>query len=509
MKNMKIHSFWHSFLNSELRCKLAKRSITIVVAILIFPIGFKNTEAQIAGLYSTIKPKVIKTDLPHKYDGMGGLIVADITGEGRMDFIITKKGHITAHRNSGEKLWHKQMSLQLSRKSERDGLPGLHAPGVQAVDVDGDYKAELLFLTKNNELVILSGLDGSIRSKLTLKQPMGSQRWEHLVVSNFRGKGDFDLLLQATNSEGYRMGIYLAAFAIDLLEGNLLLSLLWERDDFIPNAHSGARVADLDGDGKDEIVGGVIISPEGRRLTEIPLKGHVDSIFIADIRPDIFGLEVVALEEGGRHRIIKQQKSDMFRLVNRLVNRIYPVGNRVFLYNNEKFIWQTDFKHIEPQNASIGEFNTSLKGLEIWCRSRFDVHQKPFVFDAKGRVIANYELDDVAPEGWTIKGVEEISPIHWTGEAQQLLAAKERHKEGDVAIFDAISGKFLHRFKENANRLYVADVYGDWREELIVLNGNELRIYENRNPNPNSDRDSLWKKNYYRRSKMTWNYYNP
>jgi hypothetical protein len=78
-----------------------------------------------------------------------------------------------------------------------------------------------------------------------------------------------------------------------------------------------------------------------------------------------------------------------------------------------------------------------------------------------------------------------------------------------VAIFDAFSGEFLHRFKENADRLYVADVFGDWREELIVLNGNELHIYENTAPNSKADRPRLWIKNYYKRSKMTWNYYNP
>ena len=68
---------------------------------------------------------------------------------------------------------------------------------------------------------------------------------------------------------------------------------------------------------------------------------------------------------------------------------------------------------------------------------------------------------------------------------------------------------FILRFKEKADRLYIADVLGDWREEIIVLNGKELHIYSNNEQNPYPKHPSLWTKNYYRRSKMTWNYYNP
>jgi hypothetical protein len=131
------------------------------------------------------------------------------------------------------------------------------------------------------------------------------------------------------------------------------------------------------------------------------------------------------------------------------------------------------------------------------------------VFDAQSNLIATYEMDDVVPEGWTAKGVEVIFTIYWTGEPNQLLAAKERHKSGDVAIFDPLSGRFLYRFKEKADRIYVADVSGDWREELIVLNGNELHIYQNPEDNPNPSHQSLWAENHYRRNKLTWNYYSP
>ena len=76
-------------------------------------------------------------------------------------------------------------------------------------------------------------------------------------------------------------------------------------------------------------------------------------------------------------------------------------------------------------------------------------------------------------------------------------------------MFDGISGKFIQRFPEKADRLYVADVSGDWREEMIVLSGSELHIWHNPAPNPRPQRPRLWEQPHYRRAKMTYNYYSP
>ncbi|NEP40238.1 MAG: hypothetical protein F6K35_13775, partial [Okeania sp. SIO2H7] len=431
---------------------------------------------------------IIELDLPAEDEGIGGLITSDVNDDGQKDLIVTKPGHLVVYQGNGQKLWAKQIDIQVTRKSEKDGLPGLQGPGVQAGDIDGDSKTEVLFLTKDNTLHIVEGESGKTKKTIPLKSPAGTERWEHLVITNFRGQGDRDLLLQTTNSKGYRTGVFLAAYAIDELLKKEDPQPLWTRDDFVASAHNGARVADLNADGKDEVLGGTLISPDGEILIQISLKGHVDAIFVADVRPDIPGLEVVALEESGRSR---------------------SGGNRVFLFNSDRLIWETHYKNEEPQNATIGNFEPNRPGLEIWSRSRYPEHQKPFIFDAQGQLIANYEMDNVAPRGWTVRGVEVIFTIDWTGEEKQLAAAKERHESGDVAIFDPLTGEFVYRFKEKADRLYVADVSGDWREELIVLNGNQLHIYSNPEPNPNPNRPRLWSQNHYRRSKMTWNYYSP
>ncbi|MGB3189015.1 MAG: FG-GAP-like repeat-containing protein [Limnoraphis sp.] len=491
----------NSFLNNLIRNQKPFLNSPLSLCLLLATLSWGCVErsySQAVNLSnSNSNPQKIKLDLPPLKEGKGGLIVADVNNDKHKDFLVTHPNKIAVYDHSGQKLWVKSVNLQLTNKSENQGLPGLHAPGIQAGDINQDGQAEVLFLSSDHKLHILEGKNGKTIREIQLKSPNGSQGWEHLVIANFRGKGDSDLLLQATNAKGYRMGRYLAAYATDELLKTDNPQPLWERDNFVANAHNGVRVADLNGDNLDEVLGGTIISSQGEILLKLPLKGHIDSLFVADVRPDIPGLEVVVLEEGG------EQKKDSGNSKNQLKR------NRVFLYNAEKIIWETDYKNWEPQNAAIGDFDPNRPGLEIWCRSRFNTNQKPFVFDAKGEVISNYTLNEIAPPGWTKEGVDVIFTIDWTGNSKQLAAAKERHKSGDVAIFDPISGEFLVQFQENADRLYVADVQGDWREELIILNEQALHIYQNPESNPNPNRSSLWSQNHYRRSKMTWNYYSP
>jgi len=438
-----------------------------------------------AAQYST-NPFVIELAVAAPEDSSGGILAADLNNDGRFDYMVTAPGVIAAYDHDGTQLWIRKADVRVGGSSERVGLPGHNAPGVTALDIDGDGKTEVLYLlggtTEGTGLEVLDGATGELLWTANPPHPGGTDRWEHLVVANFRGEGERDLLLQATNNEGYRVGHHIAAYELAALKAGDYTPL-WQRADFTTCAHNGARVADLDGDGRDEVLGGTMVSHEGEFLTIIPLKGHIDSIFVYDVRPDLPGLEVVALEEGG--------------------------GNRIFLYNAKELIWETHFEHQEPQNAAVGNFDPERPGLEIWSRSRYNTGQKPWVHDARGELIAHYELDAVKPEGWTASGVELINCIDWTGGPKQLAAATERHTIGDIGVFDPMTGEFVARFPEKANRLFVADVSGDWREEIVVWSGSELKIYHNPAPNPRPDQPRLWEQRHYRQSKLTYNYYSP
>jgi hypothetical protein len=425
---------------------------------------------------------VIELAIPAPEDSAGGILVVDVDGDGRPDFLVTVPGHLAVHANNGQQLWVRKIDLVVGGSSEREGLPGHHGPGVAVGDIDGDGRSEVIFLTRDGVLHVVDGATGRPKATARPPVPQGAERWELAMVADFRGTaGDRDILLQATNQDGYRTGRYLAAYrAEDLLAGG---EPLWTTDRFASCAHNGARLADITGDGRDEILGETIWSADGQLLVRATdYRGHMDAVFVANVRPDLPGLEVILLEEG---------------------------SNYVQVLGATGLVWRKDFRGQEPQNAAVGRFRAGSDEIFIWCRSRYNQHQKPFVFDSNGEVVFDYAMDDVAPPGWTASGVEVIHTIDWTGLRQQLACAKERHTSGDVCLFEPLTGRFVQVFPEQADRLYVADVFGDWREEIIVLDGNRLHIYENTAANPRPDEPRLWEDRNYRRLKQTHNYYSP
>lgn len=453
-------------------------------------LGFTMAISASAQEYSGIEPVVIPMGFAIGEEGKGSVIAADLDGDGSRELVVTAPGKIGAYTLEGERIWLIEVDVRVSAgSSERHGLPGHHAPGVQVADIDGNGKNELLYLDQSSTVHIHDAATAEALKSVKVPHPDGAARWEHLAVANLRGEGDRDLILQATNQDGYRVGHYVAAYAIDALGQEPL----WKNDHFGALAHGPLRLADLNLDGKDEVIGFTILGPDGSPtdwqyppIDEQYAGGasfHIDSIFIYDVRPDVPGLEVVLLEEG---------------------------RNYLALANLEHgLLWWETNNRTEPQNAAVGEFDRERPGLEIWCRSRFNTDQKPWVVDARGAIIARYELKNTAPPDWPAEGIETIVAIDWTGEEKQLIAAKARHTVGDVCLVDPMTGRFLDRFDEEADRLYVADVLGDWREELIVINHDEVHVYQNPDQNPRPDQPRLWQQPHYRRNKMTWNYYSP
>jgi len=454
------------------------RRVALKAVVLVFLCGVVALAAEGYGS----NPFVIRLSIPAPKDSAGGIIVADVNNDGKMDYLVTVPGHLAVYGNDGKKLWIKKTNIVVGGSSESQGLPGHCGPGVAAGDIDGDGKCEVVFLTKDSVVHIVDGATGRQEAASNPPYPKEAARWEVAMIADFRGTGgDRDILLQATNKRGYRMGKFLAAYTVEqLVDGG---KPLWTTDKFISCAHNSARLADINGDGRDEALGATIFSAEGKLLTQAAsFRGHMDSLFVADVRSDVPGLEVILLEEGSNH---------------------------VQVLGSKDPIWRSHFKKQEPQNAAIGLFKQSGDELFIWCRSRYNEHQKPFVFDSAGRKVFDYEMDDVAPPDWTTSGVEVIYTIDWTGKRQQLACAKERHESGDVCVFEPLTGKFVAHFKEKTDRLYVADVTGDWREEIIVLNGRALHVYQTTDHTPRPNRKRLWTDRNYRRLKQCYNYYSP
>jgi hypothetical protein len=183
----------------------------------------------------------------------------------------------------------------------------------------------------------------------------------------------------------------------------------------------------------------------------------------------------------------------------------------------------------DPDKLAVGDFNTNREGLEVFCRSsggdgtcsrqEVDIYELcPWAHDAKGNVLNKYLLNDIPskPSWWTTGGIEEIVRIDWDGDDTDEILGKERFASspdyvgGAVAVLNPITGEFKKVFQAEAIRAYAADILGDYREEIIVVefSTSKVKIFWNDQPNTNS-KPRYWEKNEYRRQKQNWNYYSP
>lgn len=451
----------------------------------------------------------------HVRSHRGGIVVADLDGDKLPDFLVTTRENesgpgrscLAAYRHDGGIMWvQDDADLVLEGKSEDFGLPGTFGPGVSAADPNGDGRPEVIHLDSSNGVVIRNGASGEVLRRFevalpdeplnatiggTLGQWWGGSakkgikhlirapsRWSHFQVVNLRGAGEDEIILQA-DPLPFRW-----LKAVSLRDG----STLWEYHEYVGLQHGGFRAFDVDGDGFDEVLGGMMIEEDGAlgcpwRYRRYP--GHLDALLVGDVLPTSPGLEWVVLEE------------------------TRTVGDRTTLLGPSRIHFSHSENGWEPQAAAVGEFDPGRPGLEIWCRSRFEVNQRPWVVSADGRTIARYRIDDHSPEGWTPNGIAAPSTIDWDGGRANLIAVQERHSDGRIALLEPMTGKFVRFWEESCARLLVADVAGDPREEIIVVNSerNEIRIYWNEKPSLSPRRDRYWTDRNYRHGKLNYNLY--
>ena len=400
----------------------------------------------------------------------------DVNADGAMDLVVISEDHIGAYACTGRTMWARKVNIRL--------FDYLHHPSAIAGDMDGDGEAEVAYFTADDQLEILDGKTGAVEKTIPVQgKPVA------MAIANLRGLGDRDILLQYSQTD-------LKAIRAD--DG----TTLWETDEYRGIEHSPLRQADLDGDGLDEVAGASIIDHDGAKMNRWDLGGvyrAADSIVIADIVPG-FPLEVALAEQRGAasHTDVVNHEGIVFRALN-------------------PWNWE------DPDKLAVGDFDPRRPGLEIFNRSSggdgtaprgneepYSDEEAPWVLDADGTLICKYYVNDTKPPWWTGHGLEEICRIDWDGDDEDEIVGKERHRNGAGAIVDPITGKFKNTFRARAARIYAADVLGDYREEVIVLDEEgSVKVFWNDEANGNRPKARYWTQPHYRRQKQNWNYYSP
>lgn len=222
------------------------------------------------------------------------------------------------------------------------------------------------------------------------------------------------------------------------------LSSRWVFDSKGPaNAFSGMgnhnlTVADVDGDGKDEIIyGSMCVDDDGTGLYSTGLR-HGDAIHVSDLDPEHEGMEVF-----GIHEIEEGTKGP---------------GVAVFDAGSGKILWHGSDDQDVGRGVADNIDNTRVGAQMWWAGSKG-------LYDMKGNRI----------------GIQPVSTnflIYWDGDpSRELLDGNHIDKYNVGRLFTAKG--CLSNNGTKSTPVLSADLFGDWREELILrtADNQSLRVY--------------------------------
>ena len=200
----------------------------------------------------------------------------------------------------------------------------------------------------------------------------------------------------------------------------------------------GLSVADVDNDGKDEIVfGSMVVDDDGKGLYTTGFR-HGDALHVSDLDPEVPGLEVF-----GVHEIEEGTKGP---------------GVVLFSAATGKVLF-SDALDEDVGRGVADNIDSTRVGAQMWWSGSPDLH------DIKGNKIGQ------APRSTNFL-------IYWDGDtSRELLNSNYIDKYGKGRLFTA-DGAVSNNGSKSTPALS-ADILGDWREELILRSADnkELRIY--------------------------------
>lgn len=239
---------------------------------------------------------------------------------------------------------------------------------------------------------------------------------------------------------GYYGRTVLAAW--DWRNGKLTSRWVFDSKDsknpFSGQGNHNLTVADVDGDGKDEIIyGSMCVDDNGKGLYTTGLR-HGDAIHVSDLDPEHPGLEVF-----GVHEIEEGTKGP---------------GAAVYDARTGEILWKGSPDQDVGRGVADNIDNTRF-GAQMWWSGSNGL------YDIKGNRIGNQ------PRSTNFL-------IYWDGDlSRELLDGNRIDKYNAGRLFTA-NGAVSNNGTKSTPALS-ADIFGDWREELILRaeDNQSLRIY--------------------------------
>ena len=435
------------------------------------------------------------------------IALADLNGDGEYDYIIKYPGSavdpgvwrrsentfkIEAYLSDGTYLWTKDLGWNIEQ--------GVWYSPFVAFDLNGDGRAEIAVKTapidkdyrdpdgrvtgivphRSNAAIvdqlpepcpeycsILDGITGEENDRVPWPGQARSfgdynrNNRQQMAVAYLDGKTPALLVNRGT----YRRMV-LDAYQ---LNGDKLEKLWsWDGDEENPiirsmNAHS-ITCYDVDGDGRDEVImGSVVIDDNGEALWSAGL-GHPDKAVIGKIIPDRDGLQIL-------YAIEVFQDTCGIALVDARTG---------------KYIWTINQYTQHIGSGFAADIDPAYPGLECFGAEDGKAGRRDrYMFTANGEMIG--EDADVPGDKnwfWWDSGLLRATTEMAATVAPPAIPDRLRMvREFNINLY---KGKVLDGGPIQGNIVSVADIKGDWREEIITSVPGEIRIYST--PIPAVDR---------------------
>ena len=383
--------------------------------------------------------------------------IADLDGDGAYEYIIKqpnfntdpyqqpgywKKSTTTykleAYRLDGTMMWQYDMGWSIEA-----GI--WYSPWI-VYDVDGDGKAEVyckagvgdprdekgLVQSGPEYLVKIDGESGKVVAKTAWLSRDGFTKYNYycrnfLTVAYLDGKKPSLIIQRGT----YRL------IKMQALNKNFEQIWYWESPQeekkYGGQSGHGLITADVDEDGRDELVmGAAVIDDNGKGLWTLEM-GHPDVAYVADIDPDNPGLEIF-------YGIEPRQKTDGICLVDA------RTGRKLWAHKEPT-------RHVHGQGMAA-DILADSPGMEVYAGER-DLKQR-WLYSAKGRLIEFTKSGSLSPRA-----------LWWDSDPQKEVAVSGAIRDWGGEAIQPIEGRVIA----------VVDCLGDHREEVITSLKGELRIY--------------------------------
>ena len=470
--------------------------------------------------------------------------VADLDGDGKLDFLVKQPDFNADPYVLGSGYWKPSPEPYKLEAYRHDGTfvwrydmgPGIWYSPIIVYDLDGDGRAEVYCkagpldpaeIVRHPQGMVMGGPEFLVKLDGATGRELARMTWPGRDGIKHRNPGELQNysfinrnLLGIAYLDGRRPHLIVQRGTYSLIKIRAYdsdLKLVWSVDttceyaDYAAQGAHGLQIADIDDDGRDEvIIGAAAFDDDGRPLWSTR-RGHPDVCYVGRIDPLLPGMQAFYGHEWAQSR-------DGLCLVDaRTGMTIWGyAGPTTHIHSNGMVA------DIDPTRPGMECYGGEANGTDFW------------LYDAQGHRIGNKPMGGLAPRAvWWADGPTklvvargkmfrfkppteaEVSSLNeialGAGAADAVRGSTQATGPAKVNVTELWSGyvgEVFGRFEGTV--IGIADCLGDWREELIVSFPGEVRIYSTTIP-ATSSRVCLMQDRQYRTSvaRQTMGYFYP